>query len=306
MLTLILLTLTNLATPDSTIVESEWMARARSYDYKSPPTQLVSQFAHMHSNWKLWSDSIDLFKPYLNMTIINLDDDPEPEYIIFIGPWSSNTMFCVVKHQKNVYRLIHAERLQSINGEPELTVLNTSAVHKTFYLEWSYFSGLGEWLKTYRFYKVIDHQLVLGLEFVRSAQLSLGAADLNGSMETVSISESSEENTVLNGSLFIDYNYSISTGCYFGDPNRSKLQQTTTLFKGHGTAIYSWDSPRSKYTLTTSAKANDLTQNQADSFMNLADDSVFVSAFSDRLKSLVQAGTPDQIRAARYFLNKHK
>jgi hypothetical protein len=306
MLTLILLTLTNLATPDSTIVDSEWMARALSYDYKSPPTQLVNQFAHMHSNWKLWSDSIDLFKPYLNITIVNLDDDPEPEYIIFIGPWSSNTMFCVVKHQNKVYRLVHAERLQSVNEEPELTIMNTSAVYKTFCLEWFYFSGLDEWLETYRFYKVIDDQLVLGLEFVRNAQLSLGVADLNGNMETVSISESSQENTLRNGSLYLDYNYSISTGCYFGDPTRSKVQPAIMLFQGHGTAIYSWDTLRSKYTLTTSAKANDLTQNQADSFMHLAEDSVFVSAFSERLKSLVKTGTPDQIRAARYFLKKHK
>src|SRR5437899_12287148 len=94
----IILTSTLLAQIDSSTVDIQWLSKAISYNFQTPPTQLVHEFALAHPSETFPTDTSKYYQPYLNLTTVNLDDDPEPEHVMFVGPDPSNSMFCVIKH----------------------------------------------------------------------------------------------------------------------------------------------------------------------------------------------------------------
>jgi len=300
MFALVLLSLVSITPDDSSVVDSNWLSRAISYDYASPPTQLVYEFARGHRSTTLPTDSTQFSEPYLNLTTVNLDDDSIPEHIMFIGPDPSNTMFCVIKRFGDSWKLIQREYLWLHNQDPELVIMNTPSQFKTFYVRWLYHRGSGAWLFTYRFYKVVQGRLVLALEFIDDAVLQLGAFDLNGSFKTTSISDDK-------GNLFIKFRYSLSSGYWSQDTVHSEDESPHSiplLSDDDAAVFYDWEPSEQRFILRKSARPEDLDQEQIDCFMQLENKTLCVAAFHKQLAELKNSRDPDQRRVAKYLLNE--
>lgn len=96
----------NAIAAENLAVDPAWMEKAVNYcmsDQTQPPTDLVYAFALAHpsevlpASKSLYVADEDSRRPYLNITTINLDEDKEPEHIMFIGQNYANTMFYVIK-----------------------------------------------------------------------------------------------------------------------------------------------------------------------------------------------------------------
>lgn len=287
---------------DSTIVDSEWLSRAISYDFSTPPTQLVYEFALAHPIETLPADTTKYDQPYLNITTVNLDDDPDPEHIMFIGTDPSNSMFCVIKRFGDHWKLIHYEYLWLHNESPELILMNTPSQHKTFYVRWLYHRGSGAWLFTYRFYKVVEGKLILALEFIDDSLLQLGALDLNGRFTTTSIAD-------YEGSLFIKFRYELSTGYWSNDTVHSGNESPRSILlmsDEHQGVFYEWEPSELRFVLRKSSQSKNLDQSQIDCFMHLEKEVTCISALETELHNLESSNDSDKRRIAKYLLSKLK
>jgi hypothetical protein len=295
------------ATSDT--IDSKWMKEALSYDYSAPPTQLVHDFMLAHPSDISSYIPEDEDRPYLDFTSIDLDGDGQPEYLMFIGPRFDVTMFCVIKRFQTSWRLIFYQDVPE-HGEilPHVNLLDTPSKYKTFYLRWYYYSGTGNWLYTYRFYKVIGGQVVQVLEFVQDSNLALCASDIIGQMTTTRVSEEMDFMPPIHEQLLINYSYNLGKmGCNTSRPMKTYPPDITLFQNDIAFAFYDWNPEKEQFIFHESEGRCELTEKQLDYFRaDLGNDTLFVRDFSEKLNELAVSGDPSQQKAAKYFLTKYK
>lgn len=325
MLALIFCFTDNAIAAEDTTVDPIWMERALDYSASgnpSAPSELVYEFAKAHPSEVLpASKSVYTskeYQPYLNITTINLDEDKEPEHIMFIGQNYANTMFYVIKKNGKEWKIIHSEYLWLHNEAPELHLQNSSLKNRTFYIRYLHERGSGIWMFTYRFYKVIGGKTYLTLEIPEELNLSMWPSSINGNINIMHLGIDTNEN---GNSIFARYSYEFETGgTLFRDimhKDPYKMDALPMLAKQEdATILFDWDEKGHKFKVSepyTDAGPDVITPAQFDYFMNgfietPDDDNAtrFVPAFKKELQELSKSGSKEQKTIAKYLLSNTK
>lgn len=306
-------------------VDPAWMERALDYNASEnppAPSELVYEFAKAHPSEILPASkgaytSKD-YQPYLNITTINLDEDKEPEHIMFIGQNYANTMFYVIKKIDKEWKIIHNEHLWLHNEAPELHLQNSSLKNRTFYIRYLHVRGSGIWMFTYRFYKVIGGKTYLTLEIPEEMNLRMWPTAINGNIYLRKLEIDSNEN---GNSIFARYSYEFETGgTLFRDimhKDPYKMDALPILAEQEdATILFDWDEKRDKFEVSepyTDAGPDVITPAQFDYFMNgfietpdEDNSNRFVPAFKKELEELAKSGSDEQRKLSKYLLSHTK
>ncbi len=279
-------------------VDPNWLERAQRYDQASGAAALVREFARAHPSKALEQGLSPGEGAYLNLTTVNLDEDPEPEHLLFIGADAAHTMFYVIDRRGDEWAIAFEEYVDLFNEEPELYVLNQPSPNKVFYLRTLHERGSGIWLFTYRFFRLIGGRVHEALEIVQESNLQLDASELYQNAE--SIVRSSPDG------ISVKYRYRfapsqrllIELGVLKGYSEDSRV----VLIDDEDTVSYTWDGERNQ--LVPRASGEGLTEEKVRCLMDLGKADRFATAFGAELKELATKGSAAQKTAAAYFLGK--
>ncbi len=313
---------------ENTTIDPIWLDKAVNYctsDQTQPATDLIYEFALAHPS-KILPASKNLYiadkdgnRPYINITTINLDEDKEPEHIMFIGQNYANTMFYVIKKNGKEWKIIHSEYIWLHNEAPELHLQNSSLKNRTFYIRYLHERGSGIWMFTYRFYKVINGKTYMTLEIPEEMNLMMWPSSINGNIHITKL----ELDTNENNSIYVRYSYEFSAGgTLFSSVMKVKdptWDNFPTLTQQENASIsFAWDEKGHKFEVSepyTYAGLNVITPAQFDYFMNHFIENTdgdndnanaFVPAFKKELKELAKSGNKEQKEIAKYLLSNTK
>jgi len=316
-LVLLLCFTSNAGAVDNTTVDPAWMEKAINTqgDDKHPPAELVYEFALAHPSEVLPASKSAYmtkdYNPYLNITTINLDEDKEPEHIMFIGQNYANTMFYVIKKVNNQWKIIHSEYLWLHNEAPELHLSNTTLKNRTFHIRYLHERGTGLWLYTYRFYKVINGKTYLTLEIPEEVNLAMYASLINGDASLTKIQVDSNDD-----SIYAHYSYEfwpggqIMSALHIEEP--SEGEPMLLLKQENAFVSFDWNDKKHKFEVSEpsgNAEADTITLAQFNYFLNLLkidNDKLFVPAFKKQLEEVTTSGDEQQKKIAKYLLSHTK
>jgi hypothetical protein len=154
------------------VVPDSWISRALKNENQ---LDLIQEFNKLFPAQNIEFPSSQ--QPYLNITKINLDDDEDSEYVLFLGTDYSRTTFYIID---NDYKIIFQEYLWLHNEYPELLIFNSNDQHKTLSYKYLYSRGSGQWLFTRKFIRVYDGKALLVLEIVNDSNNTFNEVGING------------------------------------------------------------------------------------------------------------------------------
>ncbi len=279
-------------------VDARWLERALHYDYESDAGPLVKEFAQAHPSEALSADAKLDDGAYLNIMTANLDEDPEPEHLLFIGPDSAHTMLYVISRRGGQWKIIFGEYVDLFNEDPELYIINQHSRNKLFYIRTLYERGSGVWLFTWRFYRIVRGTVYNVLEIVQDSNLALEASNLYQHADTI-VRGSSD-------GVFVTYRYRfapsmqllISLGLAKDYSNERKVD----LIDDEENVLYTWNEASRK--LVPSLEDSKLSEAKIQCFSKLGDEYLFAKAFEKELREIAKSGTADQKKVAEYLLKK--
>ncbi len=291
-LILLLLSLTTIDQNNNVggLVSSNWIMRVIEGENKN---ELINEFGKQFPSKAISTNPTENNNDnsYLNLTKINLDNDIDDEYLIFIGSDYANTMFYVVD---NDYRIIYEEYLWLHNDYPQLKIFNSTDQHKLFSFKVLYGRGSGYWLFTNKIYRIESGKVYLVLEFVDDSNDTFNDKGINGRVESENIHE-------YGGQIFVDYSFELY-------PHEAVLEKLgipdepfPLIKKEKEVVIYSYDNTKKRLV----QNENCITSEMERYFFEPGNDSIFLKAFSKDLDMILETGTLNEKKVVE-FLRKNK
>jgi len=292
LLILTLLSLTTIAQNDNIgrLVSANWIKRVIEGDNKS---ELINEFGKQFPSKAISTNPTENNNEnsYLNLTKINLDNDIDDEYLIFIGSDYANTMFYVVD---NDYKIIYEEYLWLHNEYPQLKIYNSIDQHKLFSFRFLYGRGSGHWLFTNKICRIELGKVYLVLEFVEDSNDTFNHKGINGRIKSENVEE-------YGGQIFFDYSYELYPHSVVLENLDIQDESFTLIKKEKEVVIYSYDETKKKLV----QNENTITSEMEKYFFEPGNDSLFLKAFSKDLDKILETGTINEKKVVEY-LRKNK
>jgi hypothetical protein len=229
-------------------------------------------------------------EPYLNLTKINLDEDDESEYVLFIGMDYANTMLYLIDDDN---KIIYQEYLWLHNDYPQLVIYNSKDQHKTLSYRYLYRRGSGQWLYTKKFLRIYNSEVFLVLEIVDDSNNTFNTRGINGIVRLTRVEES-------DGDFYVNYSYNLYPHEQVLE-NLGLISQDYSLIKEDDkNFIYNFDQSSKKYLLY----GIDKNSYKPSYFFDPGDDSLFLKAFGNELDQIKQKGSPVDNKIVNYLKNK--
>ena len=293
LLFLTLLSLTTIAQNDNIgrLVSSNWIKRVIERDNKS---ELINEFGKQFPSKAISTNPTENNNEnsYLNLTKINLDNDIDDEYLIFIGSDYANTMFYVVD---NDYKIIYEEYLWLHNEYPQLKIYNSIDQHKLFSFKFLHDRGSGHWLFTNKICRIELGKVYLVLEFVEDSNDTFNHKGINGRIKSENVEE-------YGGQIFFDYSYELYPHSDVLDNLNIQDESFILIKKEKEVVIYSYDETTKKLV----KNENTITSEMEKYFFEPGNDSLFLKAFSKDLDKILETGTLNEKRVVEYLRKSKK
>ncbi len=259
-------------------VPEEWLKKALE---QPSDKSLIIEFGKLFFSEAVSTKSYmyDEKEPLLNLTKINLDNDIESEYLLFIGTNYSETNFYVIDDNLSI---IFGEYLYLHNEYPQLRIYNTLDQHKLFGYKFLYGRGSGHWLFSNKVFRVESGKVSLVLEFIDSSNDSFNYAGINGKIETNNIRE-------YGGDIFVKYSYDLYL-------RYDLIQDLGIEFEGNSYSLFDEDEVTIIYSydpVTNQLVYNDhnISQEMMEYFFQPSNDSLFLKAFNNKLDEKYSQGS---------------
>ncbi len=286
----IILLLSSLSTFSQNIIVKTvpeiWIERVINGEDKN---KLIQEFGEQFPSKAISTDISEYKKgnSYLNLTKINLDDDIDSEYLLFIGTNYANTMFYTIDDN---LKILFEEFLWLHNDYPQLRIFNTEDQHKMFSYTYLYGRGSGRWLFTYKVYKIIEGKVVLVLEFVKDSNDTFNHKGINGRIYTNYIS-------FYGNKLFVNYNYDLYPNQNILSKLEIENEKYSLISNRKESVIYSFDKIKKRLIhndMTISPKMEKY-------FFEPSNDSLFLKAFSKELDKIMIEGNENDKKVIEYL-----
>jgi hypothetical protein len=279
-------------------IPSEWIERVRTFSYKATDTTLLMQFEGFIKPDTLhqahWEHIAKDYGKVFNPIFVDLDGEPGEELICLLGWDVVLPYLAVFKQIDNTWYLVYLEDIGTFYGAPSLSVANNYSKNKTFYFSHVDTHGTGVYQDSYSFYKLISNKVYHCFDLVNN---SFGyGAELSLSHDVKTKFEFSSD---YQDRLNVAYTYKFFAG----------YDEDTPLIKGDNGINYLWDAKHQVYKLEIlnfKSTTEDLTAPQIKSIEKPWSDSLFVSAFADRIKEQLKSGSPEQKKSLAAYLNHFK
>jgi hypothetical protein len=291
-LILLLLSLTAIAQNNNIggLVSSNWITRVIKGENKN---ELINEFGKQFPSKAISTNPAENNNEnsYLNLTKINLDNDIDDEYLIFIGSDYANTMFYVVD---NDYKIIYEEYLWLHNQYPQLKIYNSTDQHKLFSFKFLYGRGSGHWLFTNKIFRIEACKVSMVLEFVDDSNDTFNYKGINGRIKSENIDE-------YGGQIFFDYSIELYPHEVILEKLGISDESLILIKKEKEVVIYSYDNTKMKFV----QNENGITSEMEKYFFEPGNDSLFLKAFSKDLDRILETGTVNEKKVVE-FLRKNK
>jgi hypothetical protein len=275
-------------------VDANWLERALRRDPDAEARALVTEFARAHPSKALPSGTVVDEGAYLRLLTANLDEDPEPEHLLMIGPDPAHTELYVLDHRDQGWAIAFEECFDLFNEEPRPHVLRDGV----FYLRTLHERGSGVWLYTWRFFKLVDGRVLDALEIVQESNLQMEASDLyQHAKATVRQSP---------GGFSVTYEYGFSPSRRllielglrkdYSDPRK------VVLIAGKESIDYAWNPALKR--LSARFAPGGFNEAKVRCFMELGEETHVAAAFRRELQKLATKGNAEQRAVAAYLLGK--
>lgn len=266
------------------LVSAAWIKKVIEGSDKN---ELISEFGKKIPSKTIDLKSYDNSNSYLNLTKINLDNDVDDEYLIFIGSYYANTMFYVVD---NDFKIIYEEYLWLHNDYPQLKIYSSNDQYKFFSFKFLYGRGSGYWLFSNKIFRIDNGKVYLVDEFIDNSNETSNNKGINGMIKTSNIQE-------YGGQIFLYYSFDLY-------PHKTVLQQLgiteeslSLIEKEKQAVIYSYDSAKKKLVQNGDYVTSDMEKYAFEP----GNDSLFLKAFSKDLDLIMENGTENQKKVVRYL-----
>ena len=270
------------------LVYATWIKKVIEGSNKN---ELISEFGKLFPSKSIDLKSSDNSNSYLNLTKINLDNDLDDEYLIFIGSDYANTMFYVVD---NDFKIIYEEYLWLHNDYPQLKIYSSNDQYKFFSFKFLYGRGSGHWLFTNKIFRIDSGKVHLVAEFVDDSNDTFNDIGINGRIKTDNIEE-------YGGQIFLDYSFDLY-------PHEAILQKLgiteeslLLIKKEKQVVIYTYDNTKKKLV----QNEHSVTSAMEKYSFAPGNDSLFLKAFTKDLDLIIEKGTENQKKVVKY-LRKNK
>jgi hypothetical protein len=278
-------------------VDAGWLERALRRDPDADAKALVSEFARAHPSKALPAGTAVDEDAYLRILTANLDEDPETEHLLVIGRDPANTELYVLDRRNQEWVIAFEEYFYLLNEEPRIHVLRDG----TFYVRTLHERGSGVWLFTWRFFKLVDGQVLDALEIVQESSLQLEVADLNQHAKaTVRQTQ---------GGISVTYQYGFSPSQRIlvdlglrKESEDAEDAPEVEVIAGKESVEYAWDPARRK--LSARYVPGGLDEAKVRCLMELGEEAHVAAAFRRELQALAKKGSSEQRAVAAWLLAK--
>ena len=275
-------------------VDPGWLERVLRRGAGPDAKALVAEFARAHPSKALPKGTTVSEGALLHILTANLDEDPEPEHLLMIGPDPAHTELYVLDQRDQGWAMVFDEHFDLFNEKPRLHVLRNGV----FYLKTLHERGSGAWLFTWRFFKLVDGRVLDALEIVQESSLQMEASDLYQHAEaTVRQSPSG---------FSVTYEYAFSPSqrllIDLGLRKDSTDAREVKLIAGKGSVDYAWDPARKR--LAARYVAGGLDEAKVRSLAELGEEEHVAAAFRRELEELASKGNAEQRKVAAHLLGK--
>jgi len=222
----------------------------------------------------------------------DIDGEAGDELICLLG-WDIGCPYlCVFKQQQNGWYLIYFENIHTYYSAPTLSIANNFSKNKVFYYRQVDGHGSDVYFDSYHFYKLIDGKVY------KCLNLSNEQRDYGSKLW---MSKEIEMNFEFGGDesdgVGVNYTYNFFSG------------GVEPLIKDEINVSYKWSNRNKKYQIDIYPFQNEednLIDKKIDFFNSSGEDSLFVTAFKDKIDKLLKEGSPRQKQALNNYLIEQK
>lgn len=251
-------------------------------------TELINKFEDLMSSTPVVHEvtATNDKDAYLDLTKLNLDDDFNDEYLLFIGAYHGTVMFYVIDDN---LKIIYEEYLWLHTGYPSLNIYSAVDQHKFFSIEFLYETGTGQWLYSTKIFRLDNGKVYLVNELVSDSNEALHTG-INGRIQSHNIHSE-------NGNITLHYSYEF----YMDEVTLRQLgldeKSPPLLKKDYDFVSYIYDSTQKKLVNSSSSVSSEMEAY----FFKPADDALFLKVFKKELDLLMTKGRDDQKKIIEYL-----
>jgi hypothetical protein len=279
-------------------IPDEWIARVRNFSYKATDTTLLMDFERIIKPDTIrqahWQHIAKGYGKVFNPVFVDLDGEPGEELICLLGWDVVLPYLAVFKQIDNTWHLLYLESIYTFYGAPSLSVANNYSKNKTFFVSHVDTHGTGVYEDSYSFYKLINNKVYHCFDLINESFGYGGELSLSHDVKT-----KFEFGSDYQDGLNVSYIYKFFLG----------YDEDSPLVKGNHGVNYLWDAKHHVYNLDIpnfKSTPEDLTAAQVKSIGKPWSDSLFVDAFTDRIKEQLKSGTSQQNKIRTAYIKKIK